>query len=346
MKKIGIVGHFGGTEAFFDGQTVKTKNSYRALCDNFGEDNISVLDTYYFRKAPINFLLQSIRIFFSCKNIVILPDANGIRVFIPMYSLFKFITNKNIQYNVIGGWLPEFFKKHRLVKLFAKRFDAIYVETSSMKEALEEQGFSKIFILPNFKYLPALKNEELVLYKEKPFKLCIFSRIMAEKGIEDAINIVSEINSESKETVFTLDLFGPIDEGYETRFNELNASFPEFINYKGIVPSEKSVEVVKDYFALLFPTRFYTEGVPGTLIDAMAAGVPVISSLWVNYKDVFIEGITGWGYEFENINQFKQLLLKAAEEPDEFLRMKETALEQAKKYEPSVAISELIQRID
>ncbi len=344
MKKIGILGHFGGNEAFFDGQTVKTKNLYSALTQKYTSDEIIVLDTYGYKKNIFAFFYKSIKLFFSCKNLIILPDSNGIRFFIPMYSFLKIFFKKNVQYDVIGGWLPEFFKKHKIIKSFAKSLNAIYVETSSMKAELEKQGFNNIVLLPNFKYLKTVSASDLTYNTQKPFKLCIFSRIMEEKGIEDAINVIKEINSENKEELFSLDIYGPVDEGYIERFEKLKLEFPEYVEYKGIVPSDQSVQVIKDYFALLFPTRFYTEGVPGTLIDAIAAGVPVISSLWVNHKDVFVEGVTGWGYELENIAQFKGLLIKLAENPKEFLKMKATSLQEFEKYKPEVVIEEIIKR--
>lgn len=345
MKKIGIIGHFGGNKDFYDGQTVKTKNCYRALCEEYGSDNIVALDTYGYKKHFISFFYKSIKIFFSCKNLLILPDSNGVRVFVPMYGIFKSFFKKNVQYDVIGGWLPEFFKKHKILKFFAKRLDVIYVETSSMKEDLENDDFRNVALVPNFKYLAAINKEDLVYSAKKPLRLCVFSRIMKEKGVEDAINVVNEINQSYNETVYALDIYGPVDDGYTERFNELKADFPDYINYKGVVPFDKSVEIIKNYFTLLFPTRFYTEGVPGTLIDAMAAGVPVISSLWVNHKDVFIEDITGWGYEFENITEFKQLLIKAAEKPKEFSKMKTTSLKEYEKYKPEVVIKEIVKRM-
>ena len=57
-------------------------------------------------------------------------------------------------------------------------------------------------------------------------------------------------------------------------------------------------------------------------------------------------GVTGWCFEFDNIKQFKALILKAAKNPEEFLKMKTTALKQTEKYQPDKAISELIKRID
>ena len=63
-----------------------------------------------------------------------------------------------------------------------------------MKVNMEKLGFSNIYILPNCKELKILKENELVYATSKPFKLCTFSRVMKEKGIEDAVNAVEEIN--------------------------------------------------------------------------------------------------------------------------------------------------------
>ena len=44
-KPIGIIGHFGGTEVFLDGQTVKTKTLYQELIAS-GIEHIVVADTW------------------------------------------------------------------------------------------------------------------------------------------------------------------------------------------------------------------------------------------------------------------------------------------------------------
>ena len=62
---------------------------------------------------------------------------------------------------------------------------------------------------------------------------------------------------------------------------------------------------MKYYFALLFPTRFYTEGIPGTILDAYAAGIPVICSRWESCADVVDDGVTGITYPFEDMQMLK-----------------------------------------
>ena len=344
MKKIGIVGHFGGNENFLDGQTVKTKNLYRALEEEFSSDEIEKLDTYGYKRNIFSFLLKTVMLIFKSKNLVMLPDENGVRVFVPLYRFLNFFLRRKLHYAVVGGWLPVFLKKHKFIRNCAKKLDGVYVETSSMKNALEELDFKNVQILPNFKYLNILDKSELVFNNSYPLRLCIFSRIMAEKGVEEVVETITVINNEMGKTVYELDMFGPIDPDYVERFTKLQKTFPDYIKYKGLVQSEKSVEVLKDYFALIFPTKFYTEGIPGTLIDALAAGVPVITSLWANYADIFKEGVTGWGFEFGDFNEFKKLLEKAAETPGEFSKMKITSLYEIKKFQPQRSINNLISR--
>lgn len=58
----------------------------------------------------------------------------------------------------------------------------------------------------------------------------------------------------------------------------------------------------------MFPTLFYTEGIPGTIIDAYAAGLPVISSKWESYGDVIEDNVTGIGYEFGSDDALVEVL--------------------------------------
>ena len=85
-----------------------------------------------------------------------------------------------------------------------------------------------------------------------------------------------------------------------TWFDELKDSFSACVHYGGLVPFYKSVEVLKNYFALLFPTYYEGEGFAGTLIDALAAGVPVIASDWRYNPEIVEDGMTGKIHKTQN----------------------------------------------
>lgn len=346
MKKIGIIGHFGGDKEFFDGQTIKTKNLHRALKEALGDDAITCVDTYEFHNKSFFFFFKAVKLIFTSKNLIMLPDENGVRVLMPFYCIMNFFLRRKLHYDVIGGWLPGFLKKHRITAWFAKRIAGIYVETTTMKKSLEQMGFDNIVLLPNFKHLVPLKKENVGSNESRPHKLCIFSRIMEQKGIEDAIHSVTAINENRAEIVYELDIYGQIDSGYTQRFAALQETFPSYIRYLGIVDPEKSVEVLKDYFALLFPTRFFTEGIPGTIIDAYAAGVPVISARWESFADVVDHEQTGYGYEFGSNAALTQLLTEIADAPAMITGLKKNCLKKAQDYMPAKAIEILQQRME
>jgi glycosyltransferase involved in cell wall biosynthesis len=246
---------------------------------------------------------------------------------------------------VIGGWLSSFISNKKHMKNGLKRFKGIYVETNTMKSALEEQGFKNIYVMPNCKDLTILSENELVYPSGLPYKLCTFSRVMKEKGIETAVNIIKKVNDKLGYTAYSLDIYGQIDTAQNEWFENLKTQFPDYIQYCGCVDAHQSVEVLQKYFALLFPTHFYTEGIPGTIIDAYAAGIPVISAKWESYSDVVDTDITGVGYDFDNIDQFEKILLEVAQNPKVLLGMKENCIRKAKDYIPESAIQIMTSKI-
>lgn len=304
MYKILICGHFGRNENFLDGQTIKTKNIYLALLGKYGEKEINKIDTYQWKKHPISFLKKCIDGIKDSKNIIILPAQNGVRVFIPLFLLINKLYKRKIFYIVIGGWLPEFLETRKGLLKKVKKLDKVFVETNNMKKKLEKLDVKNVEILVNFKNITPLKEEELNFNYSKPYKVCTFSRVMKEKGIEDAIQVVKNINEESNEIVYELDIYGQIDEGYKDNFTKVINSSSEYIQYKGCIDAEKSVDTLKNYYLLLFPTKFKTEGIPGTIIDALSAGVPIVASKWDNADEIISDGRNGLIYEFNSLSDF------------------------------------------
>ena len=75
-----------------------------------------------------------------------------------------------------------------------------------------------------------VKKENLKMKFSKPYHICTFSRVMKEKGIENIVNVVKKINK--KEVLYTLDIYGPVDNKYRDDFEKLQNSFPNYIKYK------------------------------------------------------------------------------------------------------------------
>lgn len=344
--KASVFGHFGAGANLLNGQTVKTKIITEELQNQFGQEQVMKIDTHGGWKALLKAPFQVFQALRKSANVLIFPAYNGLRVYAPLLSFQRcFFKNRKIHYVVIGGWLPQFLLKHKGLSKTLKRFDGIYVETKTMKSALKTQGFENVFVMPNCKKLIVLKEDELVYPQGIPYRLCTFSRVMKEKGIEDAVKAVMMVNSDLGYQAFSLDIFGQVDSEQTDWFDNLQKTLPEYIRYGGAIPFDKSVEILKEYYTLLFPSYYEGEGFAGTLIDAYSAGVPVIASDW-KYNSELVNENVGYVYKTGDQLAFVNLLKQVATDPTVMFAKKKLCLREAEKYKIETAMRVLINQIE
>lgn len=241
MRLVSIIGHFGGNKDFFDGQTIKTKIVTKELEKQLGEDQVIKIDTHGGKRTLFKLFFKSISALKKSKSIIILPAHNGLKFFVPVLNFFNKFYKRKLFYIVIGGWLAGYLDDKRSLEKKLKKFNGIFVETQTMKQALEQKGFTNIFVMPNCKELEVLTEDQLIYPKEEPYKLCTFSRVCKEKGIEDAVNAVINANEYFGRTVYSLDIYGQVDANQTEWFDDLCKNFPEFVKYGGVVPFDKSI---------------------------------------------------------------------------------------------------------
>lgn len=345
MTKVSVIGLFCTGREVSDGQSIKTRIITEELEKALGAQHVRRIDTYGWKKHPVKLFTDSVRAVLQSENVVFMTDAGGIKIFPWLLRGANLFCRHKLHYVVVGAWLVSYLEKQPLIAAFLRRFDTIFVETTVLKEGLERLGFRNVRLMPNCKPLEILPREQLTAAQTEPYRFCTFSRVMREKGIEDAIDAVRAVNQRFGRTVCTLDIYGHVDDSQKDWFDGLRADFSEEIHYRGIIPYAESVDTIKDCHALLFPTRFYTEGIPGTIIDAYAAGVPVISARWESFSDVVDEGITGWGYAFNEPDALTKLVYEAVTAPDTLCHMKENCLKKANDYLPEQVMDILLREL-
>lgn len=333
MKKIGICGNFShGTEAI-GGQTIRTRIVAEELKEKYGKKEIVEIDTNQWKKKPLSLLFSCILLLIKCENIIILPAHNGIKVFIPLFVSMNAIFRRKIHYIVIGAWLADDLNENKWLIKFTKRINYIYVQTETLKEKLKHLSIcGNTILFPNFKKIHPLGLEELRINNCIPYKICTLSRINYLKGIEEAIDVISKLHKDNNKTYFKLDVYGPIEEDYRERFTNVVSEHSNFVSYKGVVEYSNTIDVLKEYDLLVFPTKYYTEGFPGTIIDAFFSGVPVVASRWESYNDIIDENITGITYEFDNKDDFYCKLEYIIKNPNIIMKMKKNCIEESEKY--------------
>ncbi len=344
-NKIAIIGHFGGTLSFTDGQTVKTKILYDELSKSTNWKIIKV-DTFYKKTKPGKLLFQTISCLLTTRDIIVLLSGNGMNFYFPLLYFSTKLFGLRVYHDVIGGNLDKYIIKNPKYLKYLNSFEYNWVETQMLKRNIEKLGVNNCEVIPNFKRLRIVSPNDIYKDSIETFRFCTFSRVLKEKGIEDAINAVENINRVSGRIVCTLDIYGLIDSSYKSAFEEILMSTTQAISYKGIVSYERSVEVLKVYDALLFPTYWDGEGFPGTIVDAYSSGLPVIATDWNSNSELIENGKTGFIYNRNDNNALETTIKKYIfTEYDKRLEMKMHCLDRAKLFMPQMWIDKMIASI-
>lgn len=345
MYKVGICGYFGFGKDFVSGQTDKTKAVYNAVAEVIGEQNIATLDSCGWQKNPLKLIMNCRKLLAECENIIMMPARRGFKVFPTVFEMLNKSFGRKLHYVVVGGWLPDRLESNHELIPPIKKLDCVYVELEQMRDKLHALGVTNAVYMPNFRKTNSLTPDELVYSTSEPYRLCTFSRIFREKGIEEAIEAVRFVNSTLGRTVYTLDIYGMVEPVYQSRFDELVKSFEPYISYKGFIDTNDSTNELKNCFALLFPTFCEGEGFAGTIIDAFAAGVPVIATDWHYNASIIRHLVDGIVYDSSKPELLGKILLEIHNKPDSINNMKLNCLERTAHFEPDEASLPLLREL-
>ena len=123
----------------------------------------------------------------------------------------------------------------------------------------------------------------------KEYDLVFFARVTAMKGIEDLITAVYELQLFKPD--ITLEIIGNGDSDYIRKLQEKirDLGLSENIKFRGFIPSQQEMhyEVMKARISVL-PT--YNDTIPGTIVESMLLGLPVISYKTGGIPDLNREG--------------------------------------------------------
>lgn len=338
--KIGLWGQFGEKDSNADGQAVRTNLIYNYLELKDGYNNLNKVSTYNWKQNKFSLLFNTIKLFFKNDKIVILPANNGLKVIVKLLNTLNVFKKKDLYYIVIGGFLPDFLNHNKKYMKKIKRYKGVFVQTKGLKDELVSMGLNNVHILSNFKNIKPTKNP--YNYDDvQEIKFCTLSRVTETKGIIDAIKAVEQLNLKyNKHT--KLDIYGVVDENFKNEFEKLLNHYKKYVDYKGVVKNDQTVEVLNKYYGLLFPTYFDGEGFPGNLIDAFNSGTPIIATDWMFNREIIKEGFNGKLVPINNSNKLAEAMLQLIKDKELAKEISKNNLEESKKYSADLVMKEFI----
>lgn len=339
MKRT-IVGTYGNYDIEHhpgDGQVVRTTIVTEQLKKALGKEKVHSISYHDWRKRPFSLLRQFISLLFSCDNVVLFLDGRSYSVLVPLSVILKPFAGCKIYYNVIGGWLPSHLKRNVVMTWFIRCLDGLFVQTRELQNSLTALRIPRVTLFPNFKPIRIYTRTESLYDIVKPLRCVFMARVSALKGVPELIEVIKRCNIDM--TRFTLDIYGQIDAPFKAEFDAIQQTLPETIRYMGVTPYLMTSEVLHPYFLLLFPTKYDTEGFPGTILDGFCAGVPTLAARWNSFSDIIDEGVNGIGFKFGDYDDMYKKMMLIYEKPFIVNSMRAACVETAKQYSPESIIS-------
>lgn len=125
-------------------------------------------------------------------------------------------------------------------------------------------------------------------------RLLYAGRITPTKGIHIAVQALARLVASEDHAGITLDIIGRGDEQYAATLRNLVAqeNLAGHVRLSGFLPREELIHRYSDYDIMVLPTLGW-EGLPVTILEAMAQGTPVIASDVCGPQDVIRHGHNG-----------------------------------------------------
>jgi len=334
-NKVLVLGYFGYATNQLDGQTVKTRSVFSLL--KFKEEEIgtvSFFDTQQFQYSKLSFFKMLLFII-KCNKLIYLPAHNNLKYIFPLLFFISRFKKMEVFYIVIGGWIEGFLQSKKMHVSMLSKIDGIFTESNQMANSLiDRYHFTNVSTFPNFRihsFVPSFNISEAT------FKVAYMARIFREKGIDTVFRLAGYLQKTyGKEHSICIDFYGQIQSDEEAYFRE-EVEKHYFVSYKGVLEPEQIYKVLDQYDVVVLPTRFFTEGFPGTIMDAYISGVPVVVTRWKYATEFVNHGHSGYLFDLDREEEFFSYVDLLYHDRTQLLKMKRGAYEKSKEYSAASA---------
>jgi N-acetyl-alpha-D-glucosaminyl L-malate synthase BshA len=175
-----------------------------------------------------------------------------------------------------------------------------------------------------FRQIIAPKNERIFLHA---------SNFRKVKRVADVVKIFAEVNKQvPSKLLFVGD--GPERSYIEGLSRQLEAHAD--IKFLGRQEQMEDILAISDLFIL--PSEYESFGL--VALEAMAAGVPVVSTNAGGLPEININGVTGFLSNVGDVADMSKNIIHLFSDENVFLEMKKNALDQAKRFDISTIVPE------
>jgi glycosyltransferase involved in cell wall biosynthesis len=234
-------------------------------------------------------------------------STTGLHVLAPLFSQLARRRAVPLIIRKFGGTdFSGFAPPRRASILWGLRGAALYLaQTKALVEQAKGAGLVQTEWYPNSRPMPELADASP---REGGCRRFVFlGQVHSGKGIRELLDA-----SDGLPAGVTVSIFGTLE------FDVAESDFAgrRRVSYRGPVRPEDVHGVLSEHDALVLPSHHPGEGYPGVILEAYAAGLPVISTRWRAIPELVEEDVTGLlvpPYEAETLRLAMMALYEDAE---------------------------------
>jgi colanic acid/amylovoran biosynthesis glycosyltransferase len=165
--------------------------------------------------------------------------------------------------------------------------------------------------------------------REEPFRLVSVGGLVPKKGFEIAVDAVERLLEQGRRVHLTIVGDGPLRSELEARIYATR--FPEAFRLTGALPNREVQHLLRNAHAAILACRKAADGdmdgIPVFLMEAMALGLPVISTRVSGIPELIENGRTGLLVEPDDVDAFTDAVEQLIEDSELRLQLSRGAIE-------------------
>lgn len=242
--------------------------------------------------------------------------------------------------------------KSRIISVFAKKLFKFALKFNKKIFFLNKDNlnsFIELKIIKKQQQIAIINGSgvDLTYYRPTPFPSTIsflmIARLLIDKGIREYMSAAEIIKSRYPDVVFKL--VGMIDTNPSSiTENEFSIWLKKgIIDFLGALSDVRTA--ISDCSVYVLPS--YAEGIPRTVLEAMAMGRPIITTNVPGCKETVINGYNGFLVSVRNVNELCKAMEYFIRQSDEIQKMGKRSLEIAiEKYDVNKVNKSILQHME
>ena len=200
--------------------------------------------------------------------------------------------------------------------------DILLFETRRLAAALDASYSAEW--LPQTRDMPARRQPP----RRSCRRLLFLSLLMPQKGLPELVEAALRFPASVRLTVV-----GPEMPGFDVR----DLSRLPNVTYAGVAEPECVPAIMEAHDALVFPTRYASEGYSGVVIEAFQMGLPVIVTRQASLQELVTNGKDGLYVEVGSVDDIVEAIARICSNDQLFQRLRNGAVETGKQYRMDLA---------